>query len=282
MATGSAILDVTDADFAASVIERSRTTPVVVDFWAPWCGPCKMLGPVLERVASDHAGDVILAKLNTDENPRTAMQFGIQGIPAVKAFRDGAVVSEFVGAVPEPQVRAFFAQLAPSVAQRTAQEAEELASRGDTESAERRFRDALEADASDVSAIVGLARILLDRDERDEADELLKRAPTDRRAKGLRHRIFLEGFAQRHANEDIEGEARANPSDPRARYRLGVMLAAQERYAEALEELLESVALQRDFADGAARKAALAVFDILGPKSDLTRDYQRRLSALLF
>lgn len=282
MTTPTAPLDVTDATFATAVIEESRHRPVVVDFWAPWCGPCRVLGPIIERVAAETAGAVLLAKLNTDENPVTATDFRIQGIPAVKAFRDGKVVAEFTGAVPEAQVRAFFAKLAPTPAEQLVQEAALLSRKGDARGAEGRYRKALDLSASNADAIVGLATILVGRGDREEAEALLARAPVDRRAKALRHRLFLLDFEAKHSGEDLEGEARIAPADPRARYRWGVMLAARADYTRALDELLESVRLDRQFADGAARKAALAVFDILGLDSDATREYQRRLSALLF
>jgi putative thioredoxin len=279
---GSAVRDVTDATFASEVLEESNTRPVVVDFWAPWCGPCRVLGPTIERVAAEYGAEVVLAKLNTDENPRTSTTYRIQGIPAVKAFRNGKVVAEFTGAVPEPQVRAFFQKLVPSPAERAAREAEQLASRGDIATAEQRYREVLAKTPSSADAIVGLATILLRRGDTDEAETLLERAPADRRAKALRHRIFLDGFAAKHADEDLEGQARTNPRDPRARYRWGVMLAARAQYEAALEELIESVRLDRAFADGAARKAVLAIFDILGMDAPLTREYQRRLSSVLF
>jgi putative thioredoxin len=282
MSAAPAVHDVTDASFATDVLERSKSKPVVVDFWAPWCGPCRVLGPIIERVAAETNGEVLLAKLNTDENPMTAQQFQIQGIPAVKAFRDGRVVAEFAGAVPEAQVRAFFAKLAPSPAERAAQEAQNRAANGDTAGAEAQFRAALAASSVNADAIVGLATILLDRGERDEAERLLSRVPTDRRAKVLKHRTFLADFATKHASEDLQAEASATPSDPRARYRWGVMLAARGQYDAAFEELLESVRLDRAFADGAARKAILAIFDILGMESPATREYQRRLSSVLF
>lgn len=280
MSAGTAVVQVSDATFAAAVLERSRTVPVVVDFWAPWCGPCRVLGPVIEKVAGEHGDEVVLAKLNTDENPRTATNYRIQGIPAVKAFRDGKVVAEFVGAVPETQVRAFFARLVPSAAERAAKEAQELLAR-DPAAAEARFRDAL-AKSPTPDAVVGLASILLARGDVNEASALLERAPADRRAKVMKHRIFLEGFAAKNDAAILRDEALASPKDPRTRYRWGVMLAAAERYEEALDELLESVQLDKAFADGAARKAVLAVFDILGLESPVTRDYQRRLSMLLF
>lgn len=282
MNAGSAVRDVTDDTFATEVLAESNNRPVVVDFWAPWCGPCRVLGPIIERVAAEYGDALVLAKLNTDENPKVAMAYGIQGIPAVKAFRDGKVVAEFTGAIPEARVRAFFEQLAPSAAARAATNAASMLLNGDVEGAERSFRAILDSQSANVEALVGLAAILASRGETEEAERLLERAPTDRRARAMKHRIFLERFAERHAAEDLQGEAAANPKDPRARYRWGVMLAAREQYEAALDELLESVRLDRSFADGAARKAALAIFDILGLDSPLTREYQRRLSSLLF
>jgi putative thioredoxin len=282
MPAAPAILDVTDATFAADVLERSKSQPIVVDFWAPWCGPCRVLGPIIERVAAETNGEVLLARLNTDENARTATTFRIQGIPAVKAFRDGRMVAEFTGAVPETQVRAFFAKLVPTAAERATKEAAAAASSGDTAAAEAQYRAALADSSSNADAVVGLAAILLARGERAEAESLLGRAPTDRRAKVMKHRLFLQDFAARHADEDLAGEVAANSADPRAHYRLGVMLAARERYDEAVEQLLRSLTLDRDFAEGAARKAVLAIFDILGLDSPQTRAYQRQLSNVLF
>jgi putative thioredoxin len=282
MPAGQAILDVTDATFASAVLEASKQRVVVVDFWAPWCGPCRLLGPIIEKVAAEHGDDVMLAKLNTDDNPRTATQYRIQGIPAVKAFKDGKVLREFTGALPEVQVRSFFNALVPSPAERAAREARDLAEAGDTAAAERGFRAVLASSPGHPDAVVGLATILLDRGDRDEAEQLLERAPADRRVKVLRHRLFLEGFAARHSGEDLEGEAASHPADARARYRWGVMLAARGSYEAALEELIESVRLDRALADGAARKAVLAVFDILGLDAPTTREYQRRLSSVLF
>lgn len=282
MPADSAVLEVTDASFASAVLEASKTCPVVVDFWAPWCGPCRVLGPIIEKIAAETDGAVLLVKLNTDENPRTATQYRIQGIPAVKAFADGKLKAEFTGAVPEVQVRAFFKKLLPSEAEIAAREAHRLADAGDHTGAEQAFRDFLAKTPGNPDAVVGLAAILIARGETEDAAALLERAPTDRRAKVLKHRLFLEGFAARHGQENLETEAASNPRDPRARYRWGVLLAAREQYEAALEELIESVRLDRTMADGAARKAVLAVFDILGLDSPVTREYQRRLSSVLF
>lgn len=275
-------VEVTDANFAIEVQERSRTLPVVVDFWAPWCGPCRVLGPIIEKVAEEHYGKVVLAKLNTDENPRIAALFRIQGIPAVKAFRDGKVVAEFTGAYPEPKVRAFFETVLGAPTLRITSDAEDFLRAGDIPAAEAAYRAILAKHPAQPDAVVGLAGILLSRGETEAAADLLDRAPTDRRAKTMKHRIFLDGFAAKHRDEDLKGAAAANPRNPRDRYRWGVMLAANENYEAALDELIDSVRIDRSFADGAARKAILAIFDILGLDSELTREYQRKLSSALF
>jgi putative thioredoxin len=280
MTTDSTVLEVTDSTFATEVLERSHATPVVVDFWAPWCGPCRVLGPIIERVAGEHAGDVTLVKLNTDENPRAASQYRIQSIPAVKAFVDGKVAAEFIGAVPEQQVRAFFAKVVPPPEARAVREAEALAAT-DPPEAERRLRAVLATAPKYVDATVALASLLLARGATDEAAMLVEHALPDPRAKALGHRVFLAQFAARHAHDDLAGEAQRNPGDPAARYRIGVMLASREQYEPALEELLASVRLDKSFADQAARKAMLAVFDIVGV-NDMTREYQRRLASAIF
>jgi len=275
-------IEVTDANFAVEVQEKSKTIPVVVDFWAPWCGPCRVLGPIIEKVAQENKGKVVLAKLNTDENPRIAALFRIQGIPAVKAFKDGKVIAEFTGAYPEPQVRAFFEKVIPGPAIRVTEEAEDFLRAGNRTAAEAAYREILKKQPSQPDAIVGLTTVLVGDGRTAEAEELLDRAPTDRRAKSLKHRIFLDAFAAKHGSEDLQGEAAANPRDPRSKYRWGVMLAARGSYEDALDELIESLRLDRAFADGAARKAVLAVFDIVGLDSPLTREYQRKLSAVMF
>lgn len=282
MTTASPVRDVTDASFSAEVLERSRDIPVIVDLWAPWCGPCRALSPILEKLAAEYAGQVEVVKLNTDENPRVATELGVQSIPAVKGFKNAQVAREFLGAQPELEVRKFFDSLLPTQAERATLRAREIAAFKDPAEAEAAYRELLASVPANPEAIVGLAKLLIDRGETEEATDLLERAPTDRRARALRHRMFLTDFAAKHEDEDLAAEAVANPRDARARYRHGVLLASREHYEEALDELIESVRLDRRFADEAARKAVLAVFDIIGPDTEMARDYQRRLSQVLF
>jgi putative thioredoxin len=249
---GPAVFDVEEADFERRVVERSRELPVVVDFWADWCRPCKTLGPALEQAASARAGKVELAKLDVDGNPGLAARFGIRGIPAVKAFRDGRVASEFVGAVPPPQVEAFFDSLVPS-------EAEELAARGDEES----LRRALELDPANVEARRELGRLTLAEDDPQGALELLKPAEGDFVADGLAARARLV----------LDGEEELLPAFDA--WDAGDHASALDRMQEAIESAADPA--RRDV----IRRLMVAIFTELGTDHDLAREHRRRLAAAL-
>jgi len=243
------VIDVSEADFQREVIDRSRTTPVVVDFWAAWCAPCRALGPLLEAAAGARDGEVILAKVDTDANPGIAQAFDIQGIPAVKAFRDGALVAEFVGAQPREAVEAFFDALVPS-------EVDRLIAAGDEES----LRRALTLAPARSDAAVPLARAALARGESEEASALLAEVPASFEADGLRARIEL----------GRDG-------------RLADALAAIDagEISRAFDLLLDAL---RDDGDDREDIRRLLVGELarLAPDDTLARDTRRRLAAALF
>jgi putative thioredoxin len=244
------IFDVSEADFEQRVLGRSRELPVIVDFWADWCGPCKQLTPVLERAATARAGKVELAKVDVERNRGLQAAFRIQGIPAVKAFKDGRVAAEFTGAQPPAQVERFFDALVPS-------EADELAESGE----EADLRRALELNPSHATARRALAKLLLQRGETEQAVELLEGASGDFVADGLLARVGLAG-------------------DPR----LDAAFEAWNRgdHAAALERLQAAVAGETDASrKDLIRRVMVAIFTELGPDDPLAREHRRRLSAAL-
>jgi len=281
MADSPWVLDVAEADFERDVLDRSATVPVVVDFWAPWCGPCRTLGPVLERLADEHQGAFVLAKVNADETPNVTARYQVQSIPAVKGFRDRAIVAEFVGAQPESVVRDFLVSTLPTDADRLVADAADLTA-GD---AEAKLRQALEIDARHPHALLQLARRLSERSAEAEALPLLARVPpgsslakdADRLAAVLRTRI--EGSGD---EAELRARVKAQPDDLGAQLQLGRALAARGRYEAALRELLEVVRRDPQHADQAARKAMIDIFEVLGPHDMLTQRFQGQLASILF
>ncbi|PZS12731.1 MAG: co-chaperone YbbN [Solirubrobacterales bacterium] len=256
-------MDVSEGTFQAAVIDRSHTLPVVVDFWAQWCGPCVQLGPVLERAVAARAGKLELAKIDADANPRLVRTFGIRGIPAVKAFRDGKVAAEFTGAKPPAAVDSFLDALLPS-------DADALVARGDEES----LRRALELEPTRSDAAVPLARILHGRGEPAEALEILARVPASFTADGLVARVTLERAASA-PGQPTPGQ----PGAPDLREAFAALDAgAHERALELLLGALSS-------SDGARediRRVIVGILDELGTEHPLAREYRRRLATTIY
>lgn len=285
MAAATFRIDVGDADFEREVIERSGRVPVVVDFWAPWCGPCRTLGPILERLADEHGGAFVLAKVDVDRSPETAQRFAVRSIPLVVGLRSGEAVAEFTGAQPESAVRQFLARLLPSEADRLAVEGDELAQGGHANAAEERYREALAKDARNGRALVGLARLLAERDELPDALELLARVVSSGSVGQEAERLAAELRTRSEPAGDL-GELRArvarDPRDLAGRLALGRALAARRDYEGALGELLGVVEADREFEDQAARRAMLDVFEVLGREHPLTERFRAELARALF
>jgi len=275
------VIDVGDQDFETAVIERSRTTPVVVDFWAPWCGPCRAIGPLLERLADEHGGAFVLAKVNVDEAPAVAQAFGIQSIPAVKAFRDGMLVGEFVGAQPEGTVRRLLELALPTATDTLVAEAAGLASAG----GEAKLREALALEPRHAGALVALARLLAARDDTTEALRLLELVspPSPLLAEAERLAAELRTRGDGAGNEAaLRARLATDPDDLQTRLDLGRTLAALGRHEDALSELLDVVKRDRQFADDGARKAMVDLFAVLGSDHPLTDRFRGELAKALF
>jgi putative thioredoxin len=279
------IKDVTDAEFESEVIARSKELPVVVDFWAEWCGPCRLLGPILERVANEAKGTFLLAKVNVDRSPRHAQALGVRGIPAVMAFRDGRVVSEFSGAIPEEAVRAFIRNVSPTEADSWYEEAERARER-DPEKAEGLYRKVLEADPTQQGAILGLAEILVARGETEEAEtlvvQLVPGGPLAERIEQVRSELSIRERRPEASEKELRKKLETSGEDPAVLLELGKLLATEKRYEEALQVLLKTAEASPELAQGEAKELMVEIFHVVGVRSPLADEYRTKLSRLLY
>jgi putative thioredoxin len=284
------IKNTTTKDFLGDVIEASREVPVLVDFWAPWCGPCRQLTPILEKAVRAAKGAVRLVKLNIDEHPQIPGQMGVQSIPAVFAFQDGRPVDGFMGALPESRVNAFIARLIGDDTGDTAADleaAEAALAAGDVNSAAQLFGEVLQKDRENAQALAGLAKCYIKTGDLARAEQTLGLVPPAKAdsAPVAGARAALELARKAPAAGDIEAlraKLAGDPKDPRARFDLALALNAKGDRGGALDELLTLVAKNRGWNDDAARKQLLQLFDAWGPTDPSTVTGRQRLSSLLF
>ncbi len=293
-AAGGYVSDTTTAGFTKDVLEESRRQPVLVDFWAPWCGPCKQLTPVLEKAVNEAQGRVKLVKMNIDDHPSIAGQLGIQSIPAVIAFVDGRPVDGFMGAVPESQVNQFIDKVAgPAGADQAAEieailgEADTLLAASDIEGAAQLYSAVLQADPENAKAAAGMMQCLIAMGETERVGQMLQSLPeemtTDPAIQAVSKKLDQIVEARKLGDPvALERELAANPDDHAARMKLAKILNVQGERDQAADHLLTIMRKDRAFDDDGARRELLQFFEVWGPKDPATISARRRLSSILF
>ncbi|NKB66963.1 MAG: tetratricopeptide repeat protein [Candidatus Latescibacteria bacterium] len=284
------IFDVNQENFEETVLKGSQERVIVVDLWAPWCEPCKTLGPIIEEVVTELGPGIALAKINVDENPALSQAFRVQGIPAVKIIKDGQLVQEFSGALPKEQIDAILRPLvddAPTAPEEDLlEQAAALAEMGDTANATRLYQQALEDEPQNGQALLGLARLRLSEGQVDELEALIDRIETGTPEKDQGKALLAQAefgtvCAQAGGRAACAQTVLANSDDLDARYALACCMAAGGDHGSALAEWLKIVEQKKDYKEGAAKEAMVSIFRLLGRHNDIVADYPQRLNRAL-
>lgn len=280
------IIDATEQNFEQDVLQRSQELPVIVDFWATWCGPCRELGPILERLAAESAGQFLLVKVDVDQQPGIAQAFGVRSIPHVFALRNGQLVDQFMGALPEEQIREWLAQFQPTPSDRVLQEARQL-EQEDTAAAEAKYREAQELAPHDDRIRIELARMLLKQHRNADCREIIAKLEArgflEPEAENIKAELDLRtAAAEAGGVGDCRAALAANPDDPRLKLKLAEALGATQQYQEALDLCLAVVQATSGEPRNDARTTMVNLFHLLGAEADLTKTYRRKLATALY
>jgi putative thioredoxin len=281
------VFDADEATFEERVIARSHTVPVVVDFWAEWCGPCRYLGPILEDAVEDFEGKILMAKVDTDRNLGLAQRYRIQTIPNVKAIFKGNVVDEFTGGLPKPAIRPFLQRLIPTKADELAEQGAAFERDQQWNDALRAYRDALAQDPKHARAAMGELRVLVQLNRWDEARSAYDRLPGSMQVQAevttLKTRMDLAAVSTGGPSiADLEAVVSGNPGDLDTRFQLAAQYAADQRYRDALDAYVAILGKDRHFKDGAARKMMLQIFEVIGMRSPIAEEYREKLAGLIY
>jgi len=272
------IIDVTESDFEYQVLIYSQQVPVVVDFWAEWCGPCRVLGPILEHLAQEAQGEFRLAKLNVDQNPNLALRYAVRSIPAVKAFRNGEMIAEFIGVQPEPRLREFIRSIAPKGSDLLLEKGQSLLDLGQAAEAEKAFRQVLDETPESSAALLGLAKSLLLQGHGPESHAILANFPASREYGVSQVLLPISQALELHeAGRFYEG------SDPlEAAYLNALRLVKRGNTEAAMDGLLDILREDKHFRDNEVRLVMVALLELLGENNPLTKQYRNELASILF